>query len=200
MRKRATLTGLVLLATGCAIQPDESPKAIPLDQRGDFSVETSGDEATGSSRIYLLTPSAPDEPQRLRAVPRDVPGDPSALLTSLLSGPNESEREAQLVSAIPNELELLSARTVGRVLTLDVTDAFSELTPEALRLAVAQIVNTAGELDGVQAVRIRVNNENRVWPLGDGELTDRPLTVYDYPGLVESSQPALPAVPSGARG
>ena len=31
----------------------------------------------------------------------------------------------------------------------------------------------------------------------DYGVTDRTLTVYDYPGLVESTQPALPALPGG---
>jgi hypothetical protein len=45
-------------------------------------------------------------------------------------------------------------------------------------------------------VQLRIDGQERVWPLGNGELTDRPLTRYDYPGLVESSQPAFPAIPS----
>jgi spore germination protein GerM len=91
---------------------------------------------------------------------------------------------------------LLSTRSIGQVLTIDVTDVFGELTPEALRLATAQIVVTADEVEGVNAVRIRIDGEQRAWPVGNGELTDAALTVYDYPGLVESSQPALPAIPS----
>jgi hypothetical protein len=35
-----------------------------------------------------------------------------------------------------------------------------------------------------------------VWPRGNGELTDDPLTAYDFPGLVESTQPAFPGTPS----
>jgi hypothetical protein len=43
---------------------------------------------------------------------------------------------------------------------------------------------------------LRIEGEPGVWPLGNGELTQSPLTKYDYPGLVESSQPAFPAIPS----
>jgi spore germination protein GerM len=72
---------------------------------------------------------------------------------------------------------------------------FDELTAVALRTAVAQIVATASEIDGIEQVRIQIDGENQVWPVGDGENTGRPLTVYDYPGFIESSQPAYPAIP-----
>jgi spore germination protein GerM len=183
--------------SGCGIDADSSPRDIPEDQFVGLDVQASPDEATGSSRVYLLAPSDPDEPARLRSVPRDVANDAEELLRSLFSGPNAAEQDQQLGTALPRDIELHSARTVGGVLTVDITDVFGELTTGALRLAIAQIVVTASEVDGVEAVRVRVNGEPQVWPAGDGELTDQPLTVYDYPGLVESSQPAYPAIPSG---
>jgi spore germination protein GerM len=192
-----TLVGAALVAAGCGIDADSGPHDVPDEDSVEFDVVASGDEATGTGLVYLLAPSDPDEPARLRAVSRDVPPEPQQLLTSLFSGPNAEEQEQQLGTALPRDLELLSTRTSGRVLTIDVTDVFGELTTVALRLAIAQIVATASELDGVDAVRVRVNGATQVWPTGDGELTDQPLTVYDYPGVVESTQPALPAIPSG---
>jgi hypothetical protein len=184
-----------VLAAACGIEPDSSPRDVPDEDRIGVMVVT-GEEATGTSRIHLLAPSDQDEPSRLRAVSRDVPNDPQALLSSLFAGPNADEQDQRLGTAIPRDIELLGTRSVGQVLTIDVTDVFGELTPEALRLATAQIVVTADEVEGVDAVRIRIDGEPRAWPVGNGELTDAALTVYDYPGLVESSQPALPAIPS----
>ena len=48
----------------------------------------------------------------------------------------------------------------------------------------------------MQQVRLRVDGENQGWPTGDGEVTDRPLTIYDYPEFLETSQPDFPALPS----
>jgi spore germination protein GerM len=199
---RRIVAGFVVLSalavvSGCGIDTDSAPRDVPDDQSIEFDPGVSGDEATGTSRVYLLAPSDPDEPARLRAVSRDVPNDAELLLTSLFSGPNTDEQEQQLGTALPRDIRLLSARTVGRVLTIDVTDVFGELTTVALRLAIGQIVATASESEGVDAVRVRVEGTNQVWPTGDGELTADPLSIYDYPGLVESSQPALPAIPSG---
>jgi hypothetical protein len=187
----------VVVIQACGIEADSSPRDIPDDQLVESDIEVSGDEAVGASRVYLLAPSDPDEPSRLRSVSRDVSNDAEELLTSLFSGPNNDEQEEQLGTALPREIELLSARTVGRVLTIDVTDVFGELTTGALRLAIGQIVVTAAEIDGVDAVRVRVGGVTQIWPAGDGELTELPLTVYDFPGLVESTQPPFPAIPSG---
>jgi spore germination protein GerM len=186
----------VLALTGCSIQPAASPSDLPAERADVFGEPETGDEAAGSNRIYLLAPNDPDAPQRLRAVQRDVLATPESVLESLFAGPNAAERDAQLDTAIPADVQLLSARPVGQLLTVDLSGSFDELTPDGLRLAVAQIVSTATDVSDIESVQLRIDGEPRVWPLGNGELTERPLTTYDYPGLVESSQPAYPAIPS----
>jgi hypothetical protein len=197
MRRIVALMVITLAAvSGCSIQPDASPNDLPDEVANVFGDPDTGDEAAGTNRIYLLAPPDVEAPQRLRAVQRDVLTLPGSVLESLFAGPNADERNDLLDTAIPADVELIDARQVGQVLTVDLNDVFDELTPEGLRLAVAQIVSTATDIDGVQLVQLRIDGEERVWPLGNGELTDRPLTQYDYPGLVESSQPAFPAIPS----
>lgn len=195
-RMLALLVVTLTVMSGCSIQPDASPNDLPTERADVFGEPATGDEAAGTNRIYLLAPTDPEAPQRLRAVQRDVPTAPASVLASLFAGPNATERDAQLDTAIPPDVELLAARPVGQVLTVDLSDVFDELTPDGLRLAVAQIVSTATDIDGVESVQLRIDGEPRVWPLGNGELTARPLTKFDYPGLVESSQPAFPAIPS----
>ena len=195
----ACLSGLA----GCAIQPDAQPRDIADEDRGVFGDEApTGDEATGTSLIFLLAPSEPDGPQLLRSAMRDVPSDSAGegtvagVVRSLLSGPNAAEREDGIDTAIPPGLMLNSERTLGRTSTIDVNEALDDLDAVTLRNAIAQIVATVTSVEGVDAVQIRVNGEGRVWPRGDGELTATPLTPYDYPGLVESTQPPYPAIPS----
>ena len=194
------MLGLVIalagLVSACAIQPEALPSDLPAERTGVFGDPVSGDEAAGTNRNYLVAPRDDDEPQRLRSVLRDVPTNASSILGSLFAGPNASERSEQMDTAIPSDAEVVSTRTVRQVLTIDMNDVFDELTPEGLRLAVAQIVVSASEIEGIQAVQLRIDGESRVWPIGNGELTDRALTPFDYPGLVESSQPALPGIPS----
>lgn len=190
------VVSLMAVTSACSIQPEAAPNDLAADRAGAFGDPATGDEAAGSNRVYLLAPATPDDLQRLRSVSRDVPASARAVLESLFAGPNAQERDTQLDTAIPADVELLSTRILRQVLTVDVTDVFGDLTPDALRLAVAQIVATATDIDGVEAVQLRIDGEPRVWPIGNGELTDRALTAFDYPGLVESTQPSFPAIPS----
>ncbi|MGH9133589.1 MAG: GerMN domain-containing protein [Ilumatobacteraceae bacterium] len=196
---RAVCSVLVVLlaTTGCGIQSDSAPRDVPANERNlTVSGASAGDAATGTSRIYLVAPSEAGDPSLLRSAPRDVAPGATPLITSLLAGPNDEERESRLVTNIPQETQLLSTRSSGDVLFVDITPEIAELSGELLVLAVAQIVFTATEIEGVRAVRLRVDGEDQRWPKGDGETGEGALTVYDFPGLVQSAQPSYPAVPS----
>jgi spore germination protein GerM len=195
-RLAALLGGLALAVTACSIQPDTAPREIPVDDRGLLEpVAAEGGERAGTTRVYFVGDTDEGEP-RLRAVPRDVDATPMDALQELLKGTNDQEAEIGLRTSLPPELTLLSARMVAGTLQVDVTDEILDLPAPALQLAVAEIVFTASELDRVRDVRLRVDGQSRAWPDGSGELTTAPLTVYDYPGLAESTQPAYPPIPS----
>lgn len=196
LRLVLAVLALTAIGTACAIQPETAPSDLPAERSDVFGDPATGDVAAGTNRIYLLVPADTDQPERLRSVLRDVASEPSAVVASLFAGPNTAERDAGLDTALPADIQLLSARTVGQILTVDVNDVFDELNTDSLQIAVAQIVNTATTIDGITSVELRIDGQPRVWPLGSGELTDRSLTAYDYPGLVESTQPAFPGTPT----
>jgi len=195
MRRSLTALVLIALATGCTIQPDEAPRPVAAAERGQFGLRPTGDEAAGSNRIFLLTAATEDQPVRLRSVLRNVQNDPEAILQTLLSGENTEERQAQLSSNLPDELELISARARGPVLTINLSDQFGELSSEALRFAVAQLVATGTAIDNIERIRLQIEGQNQVWPVGNGENTEQLLTIYDYPSFLETSQPPFPATP-----
>lgn len=191
-----TALAATIALAGCAIREDPAPRAIPEEDRANFGEIATGDAAEGGGRIYLLSPVEPEAPPQLRAVSRVEPANPEELLSSLVAGANEDESALGLSSAIPTDLVVLDARTVGTRLTIDINGALDELSDQGLRQALAQIVATAVSIDQVQLVRLRVDGENQVWPTGDGEGTDQPLSIYDYPGFLETSQPDFPTPPS----
>lgn len=189
------LAVLVTVAAGCSIDPDAGPRAVPPDQRGQLgAVEQEAGQSTGTSRVFLVSDDGSG--RVLQSVPRDVAETPTDVLGALFAGANREETEAGLVSALPGDGQVLSARQVAGTLNVDLSPEILELENSALSFAVAQIVFTADELDGVRAVRLRVDGESRAWPTGGGELTSSTLTVYDFPGYAESAQPAYPAVPT----
>lgn len=196
--RRATATaviGLLIALSACGIDPDSGPRVVPPDQRGQLeSGEQGAGQSAGAGRVFLLVE---DENGRvLRSVLRDVPARPADVLQALIGGPNDTEIADGLQTALPVDVEVRSARQVAGIVNVDLSPQILELQSNALQLAVAQIVFTLAELDGVNAVRLRVDGQNRDWQDGRGELQNDALTVYDFAGYAESAQPAYPPVPS----
>ncbi len=196
----ALLVGTLALSA-CGISNDSVPRDIPEANRSPFigaAVPATGTSA-GTDRIYLIAPELPNQPLRLRAAPRDVGASGELRLTSLFGALSAAEVQARLRTSIPEKLALRAAtlQTNG-TLIVDVTDPILSLTSTALIDAVAQIVFTSTEVRNVQRVELLVDGAAHQWPGGDGSLRTAPLTVYDFPNFVETTQPDFPAVPSPA--
>jgi len=200
LRRRAlgSVAVLGVALTSCSIKSEGGPRDIPQRDRGELNTdsEEGAGAATGSGRIYLLTPEVPGQPRSLKPVARDVGNTPADALRTLFKGPNPGELQAQMRSAILPGTQLNSVHRNGQVLVVDVSNELQQLNGEALIDGVAQIVLTASEITGVSQISITIDGVRQQWPSGNGELRDRPLTRYDFPGLVVSSQPQFPSVPS----
>ncbi len=193
--RRALIVGAVsTLLVACGVRADSSPHDVPEAFRANLSGVSSGTDASGAERIYLVEPG---EDRLLRSVPREASSS-EELIEILLLGPNTAELDAEYSTTIPSTLQLLSAREQGSYLYIDVTSELTELSGPGLVQALAQIVYTASELDGVESVQITVNGEQIAWPKANLESTTGLLRTYDYPGLVRTAQPAYPSVPSRA--
>jgi spore germination protein GerM len=198
MRRLATLLlTCSALLTACGIAADGAPRDIPeADQRQLGVSSGSGGATAGSAHIYLLSPTASGVTPTLQPVARNVRETPSSVLTSLIAGANSDERAKQFRTALPTGLALLSTRLIAGTLHIDLDRHILDVTGTDLVEAVAQIVFTVSEIDGVRYVAISVAGSPQQWPTADGSLQSAPLSVYDFPGLVSSAQPEYPAVPS----
>lgn len=187
-----------LALAGCSIGPDSAPRDIPVLQQDELlaSSDRAAGAATGTARIFLLSPESGGQATTIVAVPRDVDETPIALLRALLAGPNDDELDAQFRTAIPTDVEVRSALVRGGTLIVDMSPGLLQLAGDGLIDAIAQVVFTASELSGVRAVKILIDGSDQQWPTGTGVFQAAPLTVYDYPGLLDSAQPDHPAVPS----
>ncbi|MEY3617893.1 MAG: hypothetical protein RL726_591, partial [Actinomycetota bacterium] len=91
--------------------------------------------------------------------------------------------------------ELLSTRFIASgTVEIDVTASIFDATGDDLVGAVAQIVLTLTDLEGIDRVSLTVDGNSTEWPRGDGTLTSRALTEFDFPGRAVSSQPDYPAI------
>lgn len=200
--KVIAVLAIAALGTSCAVGTDRFVRDVAEEQRLPLLTEAALTEPQGGDgRIYLVASGESGQQRLLRSVQRDVRTTPESLLPEILllllfSGPSQNELDTRMVSAVPSGTELLATRRSGSTLFIDVTDQITDLTGEALTLAVAQIVFTASELPGVRAIRLRINGEDQAWPRGDGQSRSGDLRVFDYPGFAESTQPAYPAIPS----
>lgn len=195
---RVAGTGLLLVsATACSIDAEGTPRDIPKRDLGDLrAVDQPAGAATGSGRIYLLSPEVPGQLRTLQSVKREVGDTPDSAMKALFEGPNADELQALLRSAIPPGTRVLSVSRSGSELTVNLSSELQQLTGEALIDGVAEIVLTGTEITGVSAVSIEIDGVPQQWPSASGELQSEPLTRYDFPGRVLSSQPAFPSVPS----
>ena len=184
---------------GCAIQPDSGaarhprrPSRAPLDP-ADVEARRSDRRRAGSS-------SSTSARRRAAACCDRCPRDVRRRTRSSVHrgrcslGPNQrrARRRAAHRAAGRRSTLQLGAATVAARSRRRVRRVSSSCPASACGYAVAQIVFTASELDGCRRCVIRSTARRRRGPTADGELQSEPLTVYDYPGLAESAQPAVP--------
>jgi hypothetical protein len=188
---------VAVVCSACGVSPDDSPRDI--DQRvATPLVETPvAVEAIGAERIYLVAPDVPGLPDRLRAVARDTGDVPLAVVEAVLAGPSADEFDSGYRSILPPTVRVNSV-TVRRsgVVTVDLSSEIRDVAGDVLSLGLAQLVYSVDLLPGVSAALVTVDGQVTDWPAGNGELVSGPLTVYDYPALVQSAQPPYPAIPT----
>jgi hypothetical protein len=179
-----------LLTAGCGIATDDSPRDIEPRAAAPLAQTAAAAAASGADRIFLVAPGLPD---RLEAVARDIGDDPGAVVEAVLAGPSADEVDDGYRSVLPASLAVNQVEVRdGGVLAIDLSAVIGDVADDDLPLALAQLVFSIDRLPGISSALITVDGQERRWPAGDGELLSGPLTVYDYPGLVESNRSVSP--------
>ncbi|WP_167760852.1 GerMN domain-containing protein [Geodermatophilus sp. DF01-2] len=209
-RCASLLAGLLLaLLAACGVPTGGAADAIPasdvpygLASPAPTPTTTAAPEPVlDPSRVYLVGPDDVLLPQ-----PRDVTGSSpeerlGALLGELAAGPTTAERDLQLSTALPPEVELSVTAFSGGTATVDISGSSEAPTGLAGRRAVAQIVLSATSVPGIGAVVLTMDGQRVEAPLPSGELTPEPLTADDYDLLLTpppSASTALTPPPASA--
>lgn len=193
LRSAAALALASVTVAACGIGTDDEPHVISESQvpesvpAGGSTLTTGGSDQPGEQVfVWFLQDRGGTVrlTQRTRTVARP-PTDNSILEALLLDPPSESERAYNITTAIPSSTTLASApERDGEVLVVDLSDGIYQVVGDSLRHAYGQIVCTATDIEGVEAVRFEVEGEPHPAFDGNGESTNRALRCEDYASLL----------------
>lgn len=190
------VTALVL--AGCGIASDESARDIPEDalpqtlQNETTTTTVSGDPGrTSVEKLYLVQASSDGATEELAEVlveievPDGGSGLPGALVQALADARPTELGFPALTNSVPPGLSVERAELgADGILDLEV-DELGSVEGSGQRLAVAQIVFTLTELDGINAVRFFEDGQPVAVPIENGTApAGTPVRRIDDPSLL----------------
>ncbi len=109
-------------------------------------------------------------------------GPLTGTMHALIAGPDSEDLNRGLLSLVPRETELLSARVASGVAFLNFNEAFrfNPMGLEGYLAQMQQIVLTATQFVTVDAVQILINGQSEDYLGGDGVYIGEPLRPSDF--------------------
>lgn len=179
---------LLILVTSFAIMgcsPSAEPSSRTLDDTYQIDL-TSGSLPSIPPRgeaifIYLI------QDTQLVARPRVAPNPltPAGILSVLANGPTTRELELGIRTAVGETIVNFEAAVLeSRIITVDISETFSELPGDEQTLLIGQIVLSFAETFPINGVVITVNGE--VTPIlgPSGEVLEGAVTASDFRSVV----------------
>jgi spore germination protein GerM len=189
VRRRALLPLIVLVIAGCGVDPQSAPEDIAISPIPAVTSEPTTGSAGPEVTLWFLA----DE--RLTPLTRPASeSTPATALELLAEGPDPGEADAGLTTAVARQPFAVDDPDADGVLTVEVTRTFSSVSGDDQLREVAQVVWTATEFDGVDAVRFATDGEALEVPTDLG-LSDEPVDRDDYASLAPGD--GARATPSG---
>ncbi|MGE3620347.1 MAG: GerMN domain-containing protein [Acidimicrobiia bacterium] len=183
-----SLLAVLAASVGCGLAEDARPRALSEDDLPAGLVNDSTTTvAPGSGQpvtIYVAVQTADEA--RLARITRRVEDSMSVserLRVLLAERPTKEEQDEGLVSLIPEATQLLDVSiTDDRAqITIDLSADLNTVQGQQLRLALAQLVWTATEIDELKTAAVRFQIAGQATPAIDGEGNEKASVVRrDY--------------------
>jgi spore germination protein GerM len=179
------LAALAAVATGCAIPTQSAPSTMPpskvpfdlLNPHAPTTTTTTQPKPSSyvSVQVFFLNSA-----NALTAVQRFVaaPAPLSAVLDALLVGPSSHDPQGT-TTAIPSNVKVISAKSQGGIVTVNMNEAFGAITGNSIEQAVAQIVATVATDEGNDTgVLFEIEGERTSVPIANGSQSQLNAPVY----------------------
>lgn len=188
-RRPAALLALAgafaLAGAGCGVPLEDNARATPPDQVPYGLLEpgtsTSSTAAPSDGAVLYLVGQAGLAPVRR---PVRSPVSVRVVVEALGQDPPPTEEGLGLRSVLAAEAFVLGARAATGVGRIDLAEQFRSLPEREQTLALAQLVLTATEVEGVDRVAFTLNGEPLDVPTADGTLRSGSVTREDYVSLL----------------
>ena len=182
---------LCCLLAGCAIPTQGSPQTIPaskvpsglLDPRSLSTTTT----LPNPSSLISVTVFFLDANSKLQPETRLVPSTASlqSILTVLIEGPGSGERANGVTTALPNNVAVLSTTSsstgAGSVVTVNMNNAFGQITGNNAELAVGRIVATVAAENGYgTGVVFEIEGQHTSVPVANGSQVSGPVYLLEF--------------------
>jgi Sporulation and spore germination len=190
VRRRGGAAALLLVAligAGCAIPTQGtpstmSPSKVPFHLLDPHLPTTTTTQPKPSSllpvKVFFLNSTNGLVPvQRVVAAPAPL----TAIITSMLAGPGVAETRQGISTAIPSDVAVLSTTTQGNIVTVNMNDAFGQITGNSIELAVSQIVATiANEIGPTTGVVFEIEGQRTSVPIANGSQVAEPVYLIEF--------------------
>ena len=178
-------TALAFVGAGCAIPTGGpvtlAPSKVPFGLLNRHPPTTTTTTLPKCSfvpvKVFFLNANANNQPTPADRVVCG-PAPLTAILTDLIAGPSSSEQNIGLTTAIPNGVAVLSATTSGTVVTVNFNSAFGSIVGTATEEAVAQVVATVANANGLgTGVIFQIEGARISVPIANGSQVPGPVNV-----------------------
>ena len=150
----AVLAAVAVVAAGCGIPLDDSPRAMSPGGAGRAIEQTPTSGGDTTAYVYFV------KNDRLVDVTREVPSrSTDEVLNALFSGPTAAEAANGLISQIPVGTVVEDVTRGDSSIRLDLSDQMLDVIGTANLQAIGQIVMTLTDIDPASTVEVRVNDQ-----------------------------------------